>query len=419
MPAIGAAISSIGGAFGAGGFFATTVGRLLLSVAVSALQLALAGKPKQPGIRTSVTQTGGTNPQTFILGTYATAGASVAPMMSHGKVGKTPNAYLTYVIDVSDMPVPALSRIIIDGEYATIGTVEDTYGLPLQGRFNGYAWVKFYDGSQTTASSILTAAYGAAAKRPWLADMIGRGVAYAVLTFRYNREIFTSFPAVRFEVSGIKLYDPRLDTSVGGSGAHRWSNPATWAVTINPIVQVYNILRGITLPDGSRWGGEATAADLPLANWFAQMNKCDLAITLSEGGTQPQFRAGLEVSVDDLPADIIDELMKACGGKVAEIAGYWKCLVGAPDLPVYFFTDDDIIITEGQEFDPFPGLEQTYNGVQATYPDQNNLWEPKDAPPRYDAAYEVLDQNRRLVSQPCQKLFQALFQVHAGTGNGL
>ena len=105
MPFIATAISSLAGVFGAGGLASTLVGRLLLSVAVSALQVALAGKPQEPGIRNTVTQTGGTNPQSFILGKYATSATAVCPMMSHGKAGKTPNAYLTYVLDVADTPV--------------------------------------------------------------------------------------------------------------------------------------------------------------------------------------------------------------------------------------------------------------------------------------------------------------------------
>lgn len=56
--------------------------RTAVSLGLSALQRALQGKPRQPGITTEVTQTGGTNPQSFILGRYATAGQFVAPPMS-------------------------------------------------------------------------------------------------------------------------------------------------------------------------------------------------------------------------------------------------------------------------------------------------------------------------------------------------
>ena len=91
--------------------------------------------------------------------------------------------------------------------------------------------------------------------------MIGTGICYAILTFRFNRELFQAYPQCRFEMGGIKLYDPRSDTSVGGSGAQRWADLATWTASDNPMVMTYNIKRGITLPGLGIWGGDAVAAD--------------------------------------------------------------------------------------------------------------------------------------------------------------
>ncbi len=405
MPAIGAAIAGIVGAvqtFAASSAIAGAFVRLAASVALSALARALQpkpDKPRQPGIRTTVTSTGGINPQSFILGLYATSGNEVAPPYSHGDAEKTPNAKLTYIHDLGDVVFSGLSRLIIDGNYATIGAgTHGTYGNEIEGRYQDYAWVTFFDGTQTTASSYLTGRYGARAKRPWLSDMIGRGVPYAVMTFRYNRRKFNALPRVRYEVEGLKLYDPRADTTVGGSGAQRWTDTATWAFSENPVVMIYNILRGITLPDGSVWGGECAADDLPLANWFAAMNVCDEAVALDGGGTETRYRAGYEVTVDEPPADVIEELLKACAGQISEFGGVYKMVAGGPAAPVYFITDDDIVVTDEQSFEPFPALEETYNAVHASYPDPEALWAAKDAPPRYSAVFETEDQERRLVA---------------------
>ncbi len=435
MPHVFAAIAAAATAFSAsavGTFLTGTVlGRLLVSVALSALAQALAPKPKAPGIKTSATASGGTNPQSFILGQYATAGFALAPAMSHGTSGKTPNAYLTYVIDLGDVPGQSLTGLIIDDAYVEIGpnvvseggstlhsglpgwpawpdwpdplglfprTDETTYGRPVLGKYEGYAWVTFYDGTQIAADPMLLAKYGADPDRPWKADMVGTGLCYAVLTFRYNRELFNALPRVRFVLAGIPLYDPRADSSVGGSGAQRWSDLASWSPSANPVVQIYNILRGIALPDGSIWGGESAEADLPLDAWFAAMNDCDLPVSLSEGGTEPQYRAGFEVTVDEEPASVIEELLKGCSGQMAEVGGIWKIRVGGPGLPVYVFSDDDVIVTAAQGFEPFPGLDRTWNGIQASYPEPSSLWESKDAPPRFNADYEMLDQDRRLVA---------------------
>lgn len=399
MPFIGAAIAGIGSAFAAGGFFTTFLGRLLISVAASALMQALAPKPREPGIKTEVTQTGGINPCSFVLMKYATAGARVCPPMSHGSAGKTPNAYLTEVIDLGDIAGQALARVIINDEYVTLGgPAHPDYGLPVTGALAGYAWIKYYDGSQTAVDPMLLAKYSGYPERPWSADMIGRGMCYAICTFRYNRDKFQSLPRLRFEMGGIPLYDPRKDSTVGGSGAHRWTNKATWEATVNPMVAIYNIKRGIGLADGSTWGGGFPAADVPLASYFAAMNECDVLVDNGAAGTEPQFRAGLEVGVDEKPADIIAELMKVCSGQTAEIGGIWKVRAGPPGIPVMSFTDADIIITSPQDYSPFPGFSNSYNGVHATYPEPSSLWEQKEAPPLYNAGFEVLDQGQRLIA---------------------
>lgn len=406
MPFVGIAIaaisSAVGGAFAAGGFFTTVAGRLLASVALSALSAALAPQQKfsEPGIRTATTASGATNPVSFVIGRYATAGVALTPPMSHdnGNADATPNGYLTYVIDLGDVPGMALDGLLIDGEVAALGEVSEDWGRPVGGRFSGHAWVRFYDGSQTTADAKMLEVYGDYPDRPWTADMVGTGVAYAIVTFKYNRKIFTSFPRVLFVLTGIPLYDPRYDSTVGGAGGQRWDDPATWGPTENPIVQVYNIMRGVTVPGLGVWGGQISADALPLANWFTAMNACDDAVPLAEEGAEPAYRAGFEVSVADEPADVIEQLLKAASAEICEVGGEWFVRVGGPGLPVYFFTDDDVLSSRDQDFDPFGSMSGTYNGVAAQYPDPNQLWETVPAPTLTRSDWEAEDQGRQLIA---------------------
>jgi len=414
MPAVGTAIagaaSAIGSAFGATGIFAkgTVLGflaRTAASIALSALANALArrGAPKPPGIKTEATTSGGTEPQSIILGRYATAGHHAAPPYS--------GQHLVYVIDIADMPITAVNRVIINEEY--VEWEPSPSGNLLEHRITGDSKyvssnpgaivANFYDGTQTEADPFLLDRFGSHPTRPWASDMVGTGVAYAVMRFRHRREVFSGLPRVRFEVDGAALYDPREDSTVGGDGPQRWDDPATWQFTRNPAVMIYNIFRGITLPDGTVWGYEFGADDLPLSNWFAAMNECDVPIDLDGGGTEPQYRAGIEVKIGpedlggDAPADIVEELLNSCSAEIAEIGGTVKIRVGAPTLPVLFITDDDIVVTSPDDYAPFPGLHETHNGVTATHPSPEALWEPVDAPPRYNADFEAEDADRRLV----------------------
>lgn len=411
MPQVGAAIvsffTSAALAAGASAGWATWIGaaaaRLLTSLALTVVEVLIAKASQKKniggGIRTSATQTGGINPVAFVIGKSATSGSMVCPPMSHGKSGKTQNAYLTYVISMSDIRGMALSRLMIDGEYVTIGGASATvYGNDLGGKWANKAWIKYYDGSQTTADATLISKYSAYPSRPWQSDMIGRDTCYAIVTFLYTATLNKNFPAVRFETTGIPLYDPRFDTTVGGSGSQRWATPSTWVASSNPAVQCYNILRGISLADGSVWGGGVAAADLPLAAWFAAMNACDVATALGAGGTEAAYRSGIEIKVNDQPADILDELTKACSGQLFEIGGVWKMVVGAAAMPVIVITDDDIIRSASEQFDSFPSLAQTFNGVSATYPEPTSLYESISAPVRLSSTYETEDGGRRLVA---------------------
>lgn len=369
-----------------------------IGVGIAASQLAsILFKPKSvsgvgdPGIRTQATTAGGINSQSIILGRYRTAGNLSAPRMSHGEVDDTPNAYRTHVYDISDMPITALHAVLIDDEKIDLSdmTASSTvYGLtPDGGIYKDYFWIDVNNG-RAGPNTMLTDKYGTRTERPWESDMIGRGLAYIVATFLYNRELYQADPAISFIVDGLKLYDPRRDSSIGGIGTHRYGFPGTYEFTLNPVLMVYNILRGIRVSDDLVYGLNVAAADLPLDVWAA---------AISKAGTS-DYKAGYEIRfADDEPLDIIDELLKTCDADLADVGGTWLVRVGGPGLPIAFITDEHILRTKPQDLDPFPSLNETYNGINVTFISPEVNWQPTDAPPRYDLAAELKD-GRRLVA---------------------
>jgi hypothetical protein len=363
-----------------------------VSIALSALSTALMGKPRSSGIQTDTTQEGGTLSQSFIVGRYATAGTRIAPRMTFG----SNNRDMFDVIQISDMPITGISRIAINGQWEPMNTGVSWDGIEFDAAGDLYA-ADIFTGSQTAASPRLMLKFSSGVERPWQSDMIGRNMAYAVMYHYFEKEVHSGWPEPLFEVQGIRLYDPRKDSTIGGSGAHRWNNKATWEWTENPVVIIYNILRGIELPDGRVWGGKCDEEDLPLSVWAAAANKCDELVTLAGGGTQARYRCGFEIKVaDDEPAEIIEELLKSCAGSIVEIGGTYKIRAHGPGLPVYFFSDDDLLVTSGHEFNPFPGLAETYNTINASYPEPSSLWESHDAPERTNATWVTEDQGRVL-----------------------
>lgn len=368
---------------------------LIATVAVSMLNKAK--KPSSSGIKIDKTLQGGVNPRTIILGKYATSGSEVTPPMSYGTVNKMPNGRLVKVIAIADIPINSLTRIIINGEYVPV-IVSGANRWLFSGKYFNLGEVRFYDGRQTTADGMLVSNLSSYPYRPWTSHRIGTGVAYAIFEFKYDQEVWRGEPEVKVEVLGAHLYDPRKDSSVGGSGSQRWSVPATWELTHNPVVMIYNILRGISLADGSVFGGGWTSDNLPLTNWVAAMNICDETVTVVGGGSEPRYRAGYEFTTDEEPADVIEELLKSCSGDVTESGAMMKIHCGPPGLPVAFVTDEDFLITKTQELDPFPSINDAHNVIHASFPHPEELWNPHDAPRVADATYIARDDGQELTA---------------------
>ncbi|NLR96609.1 hypothetical protein HGP17_07160 [Rhizobium sp. P38BS-XIX] len=390
------------------------IGKLFLTVALniglSLIEKALAKKdqPQPDGTKLEISM-GDDHAMSFIIGSYATAGKRKYAG-TWGDDGKTPNAYFTDVIEIGSLPNRAgergLTSVWIDDQ--KVGVLwdqphPDGRGFPvLQYRVKNkdYLWIKFLDGTQTSPDAFLTAKFGTHAERPWKSTMIGRGCQVVILTSRYNTDLFKGVPSGLFEPHPLPLYDVRKDSSVGGNGAHRWADPSSWEPSSNPAVMAYNLARGVYY--GTEWvyGGQNIGAFcLPAANWMAAANACDASVQLDDGSSEPAFRAGYDVQCDQEPLDAISELLKGCNGRIAEVGGVFKMLVGMPGGAVYSFTDDDIVVTEEQDFQPFPSLSATYNAIEATYPEPGEKWATKDAPGRYNADLEAQDGNRRLPAQ--------------------
>lgn len=395
--AIGSAITAVSGFIGGLGAVGAFLLKTAVGLGVSLLAQSLAGKPKDPTFSINGTlQGGGDISRSFILGRTATAGSLVF-VNTWGQDGDTPNAYLTQVIALSDMPVRGLAEVWVNGELVTLGGLTDR-GYAIN-EYPDSLWVKFYDGTQTTADSFLFTSVSNG-NRWWNPDRIGRGVAYAIVTARVSKNMFSGVPSFKFVLEGMRLYDPSRDSAVGGVGGQRWADPSTWGGDGDflPAVQIYNLLRGITYNGQWFYGLQnLSSSRLPAAAWIAQIEK-HRAGTLESTGWVNTYRSGGEIQVEAPLTSAIEALLTACQGRISEVGGVYYLHSGAPDAPVIAFTDDDILSTEEQEFTPFLGLADTINGVSANYPSPADGWVAKTAPPLYRTDLEAIDGNRRLMA---------------------
>ncbi len=395
--AIGGAISAVSGFIGGLGAVGAFLLKTAVGVGLSLLAQSLSGKPKDPTFSINGTlQGGGDVPRSFIMGRTATAGSLVF-VNTWGQDGDTPNAYLTQVIALSDLPVRGLAEVWVNGELVTLGGLTDR-GYAVN-QYPDSLWVKFYDGTQATADSFLFTSVSNG-NRWWNPDRIGRGVAYAIVTARVSKNMFSGVPSFKFVLEGLRLYDISRDSTQGGVGPQRFADPATWGGDGDflPAVQIYNLLRGITYNGQWFYGLQnLSSSRLPAAAWIAQIEK-HRAGTLESTGWVNTYRSGGEIQVDAPLTSAVEALLTACQGRISEVGGVYYLHSGAPDAPVIAFTDDDILSTEEQEFTPFLGLADTINGVSANYPSPADGWVAKTAPPLYRTDLEAIDGNRRLMA---------------------
>jgi hypothetical protein len=375
---------------------------LVLSFASTLLQQAFAPKPQEQARRTGTrgsAQIGGKVPQYFLVGTVGEPG-KLEYQNAWGNDGEVPNAYLTSVYSFGDLPVSDMVGLFVNGVRVTLtesGAVAQGYPITLTGD-NGTRrlWWKFFDGSQTTADSYLVDKFGGDADRAWTSDMVGVGVPYLITTALWSETLWTGFPSFMGEFQGIPLYDPRLDTTAGGSGSQRWDDPSTWAFSDNNMVMIYNIERGIYY-DGARvWGGSATEAQLPYDVWSAAMDACDALVAKKGGGTEKQFRGGRRINLNERPADVIKELLIGANSRISHASdGTIYVLVGVPDEADGAFSDADVLATEPLGSIPFPNLDSIINGATATYREPSQAWEDKETAPYYRSDLETEDDGRQ------------------------
>jgi hypothetical protein len=407
-----AVFTSIGAAiFGAGTFLAgvTAAGlQIAAGVAASLIGKAMQGEPEPPrfGVQGKL-QAGEDVPRSINVGWNCTAG-SLSWHHTFGN-GGTMSAR---VIAIGDLPIRELLYPIVDGVDCTLLKAEThaSYGWPVaEYRKAGqdHLWIKFYDGTQSSADAVLVSTFGSDPDRPYQATRVGRGIPYVIVFARAperndegDKPLFQGIPELKFVTNGVRWYNPAFDTTAGGSGANRWDNPATWGGVgdFNPIVQLYNLLRGVRYTGQWLYGMQAlSAARLPAASWIAGINAAQAAIA-GPGGEEPTYRAGGEIQIGAQVATTVEALMTAANARLVESGGTYKIFVGPPGTPVMAFTDGDILSTEEQSFSPFLSLADTVNGVDATYPNPAEGWNAKKAPPLLRPDLEPLAGNRRLIA---------------------
>ncbi len=224
-----------------------------------------------------------------------------------------------------------------------------------------------------------------------------RGTAYTIVRLKrttddelFRRAFKYGIPILTVSLKGIRAYDPRLDSTNGGAGSHRYADPLTWAYTDNAILlaATYSILGK---SDGG-FGRPATGIDWPSVASAASV--CDETKAIPGPATRARFPAGGVLNTADKREVNLQKLLDASMGKKVTIGGKWKFYAASYRTPVIAIDQTWLagpikIITRSP-------IEAIYNAVRVTFDDASQDFKTVDAPPSTSSTYETQDGGQRV-----------------------
>ena len=189
---------------------------------------------------------------------------------------------------------------------------------------------------------------------------------------------------------GMKVYDPRLDSTVtGGSGTHRADDQTTWEyshsgtdIGNNPALQILAYRLGWQINSKLAVGKGMLPERLDLPSFITAANICDEPVTLAIGGTQRRYETHGLFSEADQTSSVENALLFACNGRMTDHNGKLGIALAYNDLTgtLYEFDDDDVL--GAFDWNPSPSIHETHNIIRGrwTDPSSNSLYQMVDYP---------------------------------------
>ena len=288
------------------------------------------------------------------------------------------------------------SGALTDGTVRTVGSADTNFYkdgaslISVQG---------FYGLDNQSTSSLLDESTN------WDSNYKLSGVAYVAFKFTWNQDAFNGLPDVKVTLKGKKIYDPRLDSTKGGSGSHRESTSSTWAYSNNSSLILLDYLRN------SRYGkGLPTSAfETNYDSFKSSANTCDTQVTPYTTGTAISLlttNAVLDSSQKVI--DNVKELLTPMKAIFTYTQGKYKLIIEDSGVSVLSLNKDNIIggiKILGEK------KNSKYNRVIGTFCNPNKNWQNDTVsfPPFNDSALDVADQHATMLSADNSILLEGRF----------
>ena len=278
--------------------------------------------------------------------------------------------------------------LVLDTTHINWGTGKITggkYGLVGGGGTYAVELEKYLGTSAQTASPLLTAAFPA----DWTSAARARGICYTVhkftmfsLTAKTIESIFyAGVPQnIRAKIKGAKVYDPRADSTNGGTGSQRFATSSTWTWSENPILCCADYL--------TQYMGIAYAR----VDWTwirSQADVCDVLVAIPVATTAKRYTCNGMISLGNTHKANVDAILSSCAGTLSKVSGKWRPTCGSYITPDVSISEADIVgevVMTGSV-----QREDRYNSVVGVYFSAADYGMEIDSLPLTLTAYQTRD----------------------------
>ena len=221
------------------------------------------------------------------------------------------------------------------------------------------------------------------------------GVAYLAFKFKWNQDAFNSLPEVKVVLKGKKVYDPRLDSTKGGSGSHTEDTASTWTYSANSALCLLDYLRNARYGKGLPNSAFETNYD----SFKTSANLCETQVTpYSSGSDIDLFETNIVLDTEQKLIDNVRELLNPMRAIFTYTQGKYFLIIENTGSSQLSLTSDNIIggiKIYGEK------KNTKYNRVIGTFVNPDKEWQEDTVsfPPADDSGLPVGDQYATLLAE--------------------
>ena len=389
---------------------------IITTIITTAISYLIAPKPKAPRFSsqdeakgTLVNKDSNNNPIPVVYGKRQ-VGLTRVFVESSG----SDNQYL-YVAGIlcegGGAGITAIDEVYVDDKLVTFdgsltnGTLRGVSSSDTNFYKNGESLISiqsFFGLDNQSASSLLDETTN------WTSDHKLSGLAYVALRFKWNQDAFNGLPEVRVTVRGKKVYDPRLDSTKGGSGSHRQDDSTTWAYSANSSLVLLDYLRN------SRYGKGLPndAFETNYDSFKTSANTCDTQVTPYSGAVSDinLFETNAVIDSEKKVLENVRELLVPMRAIFNYTQGKYKVIIEGTGSSQLLLTKDNVVSEVKLQGE---NKSEKYNRVIGTFtnPEKDYQSDTVSYPPFDDSALDPADQHATMLSDDNNTLLERSFDM--------